>query len=234
MTESDRRHRILALLGVGTGEFPGPARLCEVCAEVVGVTGAGVMLMVEDVPWGSLCSSNEVSRLIEDLQFTLGEGPCVDAYTQDHPVLEPDLSGTGASRWPVFTPPALEAGARAIFGFPLRVGAIRLGALNLYSGTAGGLSDEQHRDALGMAAVVANAVLTMQADAPPEGLGAGLAEGTDLRLVVHQAAGMVSAQLEVSVVEAMVRLRAHAFAAGRSIADVADDVVARRFRFEPQ
>ena len=88
----DRLMRILDLLGAGGDTDAGPARLCEVCAEAVVMTGAGVMLMSGDMPSGSVCSSNEVSALIEDLQYTLGEGPCVDAYHQDRPVLEPDLA----------------------------------------------------------------------------------------------------------------------------------------------
>jgi hypothetical protein len=189
-----------------------------------------------------VCSSNPVSALIEDLQYSLGEGPCVDAYRQDRPVSEPDLadhgvlSGAdradrGGRRWVAFTPAAVAAGARAVFGFPLRVGDIRIGALNLYRDSPGPLDDEQHADALVLAGVAARAVLVMQADAPAGSLGAELEAGSDFRFVVHQASGMVSAQLDVSVGEALVRLRAFAFAHDRPLAAVADDVVARRLRF---
>ena len=70
------------------------------------MSGAGIMLMTGDVPRGSLCSSNDVSALIEDLQFTLGEGPCIDAYQLDRPVLEPDLADPDTARWLAFSPPA--------------------------------------------------------------------------------------------------------------------------------
>ncbi len=76
------------------------------------------MLMSGDVPRGSLCSTNDVSQLIEDLQYTLGEGPCLDAYQQNRVVAEPDLADPVTRRWFAFTPPALEAGVRAVFGFP--------------------------------------------------------------------------------------------------------------------
>jgi hypothetical protein len=76
-----------------------------------------------------LCTTDEVGHLIEDLQYTLGEGPCVDAYRRDTVVAEPDLADPVTSRWPVFSSPALQAGARAMFGFPLRVGAVRPGRL---------------------------------------------------------------------------------------------------------
>jgi hypothetical protein len=207
-------------------------RLCEVCAEVTGVTGAGIMLMSGDVPRGSACTTDEVSAAIEELQFVLGEGPCVDAYAQDRPVLEPDLEAPATSRWLGFTGPALKAGVRAIFGFPLQVGAVRLGALNLYCDHAGPLSDEQHADALVMADVAAQALLVMQSGAPPGRIAAELEAGGNFQYVVHQATGMVAAQLDVSVGQALIRLRAHSFGNDRPLADVSRDVVERRLRFD--
>lgn len=208
------------------------ARLCEVSAEVISVSGAGIMLMSDDAQSGSACTTNSVSALIEELQFTLGEGPCVDAFHHDRPVLEPDLADPRHPRWLAFSPPAVVAGARAVFGFPLRVGALRLGALNLYRDHPGPMSDDQHADALVMADVAARALITMQAGAPPGALAAELEAGADFRFVVHQASGMVAAQLGVSVGEALVRLRAHAFANDRLLAEVAEEVVSRRMRFD--
>jgi hypothetical protein len=225
--------RILARLNAGASPAPGPARLCEGCADIMDMTGAGIMLMSGDVPRGSICSSDAVSALIEELQYTLGEGPCVDAYECDQAVLEPDLAAAGVGRWVAFTPGAVDAGVRAVFGFPLRVGAVRIGALNLYRDSTGPLDDDQLADALVLAGVAARAVLDMQAGAPPGMLGTDLDAGSDFRFVVHQASGMVSAQLEVSVGEALVRLRAHAFAHDRPLGAVAADVVARRLRFSP-
>ena len=224
----DRLQRILGLLAAGGDAEVAPARLCVVCADAVALTGAGVMLMSGDLPRGSVCSSDERSALIEELQYTLGEGPCVDAYHQDRPVLEPDLAGTGVARWVAFSGPAVAAGARAVFGFPLQVGAIRLGALNMYRDRPGPLSADQHADALVMAGVAARAVLAMQADAPPGELAAELEAGANFHFVVHQAAGIVSAQLDVSMTEALIRLRAYAFANDRVLTAVAEDVVARR------
>jgi GAF domain-containing protein len=228
----ERRLRILArLVGGGTPELE-TKRLCEVCADVTGTSGAGIMLMSGDVPRGSVCTTNNVSALIEQLQYALGEGPCVDAYHQDRPVLEPDLANTSTPRWLAFTGPAIEAGVRAIFGFPLQVGAVRLGALNLYSDRPGPLTDDQHADALVMADIAAQAVLVLQANAPPGKLAAELEAGADFNYVVHQASGMVAAQLDVSVGQALIRLRAYAFGNDRSLAKVAKDVVARKLRFD--
>lgn len=208
------------------------SRLCEVCAEATGMSGAGLMLMAGDSPLGSVCSTNEVSQLVERLQLDLGEGPCVDAYHHDRPVLEPDLAAPVSPRWVGFTGPAVDAGVRAVFGFPLRVGVARLGAMNLYSDRAGALSDDQHADALVVADVAAQTLLMLQAGAPPGRLAAELEMGADFEAVVHQASGMVAAQLDVDVGEALVRLRAHAFGADRPVKDVAADVVDRVLRFD--
>ena len=188
-----RLHRILAELSAG-GQGWSSARLCGVCPGIAGVTGAGVMLMSGEIPRGSLCTSDEVSHLIEELQYTLGEGPCVDAYRQDTVVAEPDLADPVTRRWPVFTPAALQAGARAVFGFPLRVGTVRLGALNLYRDRPGPLSGDQHADALVVADVAARWVLEAQAGAPPDTVAEELEIGADFHFVVHNAAGMVSVQ----------------------------------------
>ena len=227
----ERLRRILDELSAGDDRPPPAARLCEVGAHVIGITGAGVMLMSGEIPRGSLCSTNQVSNLIEELQYTLGEGPCVDAYRHDEVVLEPDLADPATPRWLAFTPPAVEAGARAVFGFPLRVGAVRLGALNLYRDRPGPLSDGQHADALVMADVAARWVLEVQAGAPPGGLARELEVGADFRFVVHNAAGMVAVQLGVSVSEALIHLRAYAFSHDRLLRDVAQDVVDRTLRF---
>ncbi len=184
----------------------------------MGVNGAGVMLMSGDIPQGSLCTTDDVSQLIEELQYTLGEGPCVDAYLQDRVVAEPDLAGPVARRWPAFTPPAVQAGVRAVFG------------LNLYRDVPGPLTGGQHADALVVADVAARWVLEAQAGAPPDTVAGELEAGADFHFAVHNAAGIVSVQEDISVTEALIRLRAHAFSNDRLLAAVAEDVIARRLR----
>jgi hypothetical protein len=185
------------------------------------------MLMSGDFPAGSLCTTDATSARIEELQYTLGEGPCVDAHRNDRPTLEPDLVNPAQPRWIAFSSPAIAAGARAVFGFPLRVGAVRLGALNLYRSTPGELSDDQHADALVMADVAAQAVLVLQSHASPGELAAALQVGANFQYVVHQASGMVAVQLNISLGQALILLRAYAFGNERSLSDIANDVVQR-------
>jgi hypothetical protein len=225
--------RLLARLSADDGQSTGTTRLCVACATVTEMTGAGIMLMADDGPHGSICTTDAVSELIEELQFTLGEGPCVDAHREQRPVVEPDLANPDVSRWASFTPPVLASGVRAVFGFPVTVGDVRVGALNLYRDRPGPLTDDQQADAMVVARIAARAIVEMQATAEPGVLGAELEVGTNFQFVVHQAAGMVAVQLGVGVAEATLRLRAHAFSTDRLVADVARDVVARRLRFAP-
>jgi GAF domain-containing protein len=228
----DRLIRILSRLAVhdGSGEA---ARLCTVCADVTEMSGAGIMLLRADQPVGSVCTTNAVSNAIEELQYTLGEGPCIDAHRHHTPIYEPDLANPATVRWAEFARAAVDAGARAVFGFPVTIGDVHLGALNLYRDRPGPLTHDQHADALVVADVAARAIISMQADAAPGALGPELEASSDYRFVVHQAAGMVSVQLGISVDDALVRLRAHAFSAGRSVSDVATEVTTRRLRFDP-
>ena len=123
----------------------------------------------------------------------------------------------------------LEVGVKAVFGFPLSEGAARVGALNVYQDMPGPLSEEQQADAVVMADVIAHWVLEVQSAATPGTLATELqGDGSDLHLIVHNAAGILSVQRGISVAEALIRLRAYAFVANRLVRDVAEDVVARR------
>jgi hypothetical protein len=207
-------------------------RLVCACVKALDVTGAGIMLMIDDEHRGTLGTSDAAIAMVEELQFALGEGPCVDAYRTSHPVSEPDLGDPVEHRWHEFSGPALAAGVAAIFGFPLLIGGARLGALNLYSDRPGDLRPQQYADALVMADLAARAILDLQAEATPGSLPKELASGARMRSVVHQASGMVSEQLGLPVRDALARLRAYSYAEERSIDEVARDVVNRTLRFQ--
>lgn len=119
-----------------------------------------------------------------------------------------------------------------MFGFPLQVGAVRLGALNLYNDRPGNLTDDQYMHALVMSDVAAHALLLLQAHAPPDTVAAELEASANFQSVVHQATGMVAVQLDVPVSNALISLRAYAFGNDRSLTEVARDVVDRRLRFD--
>jgi ANTAR domain len=217
-------------------EGDGPVSIAAVCRAAVhwlGVDGASVTAMSGQVAREPLFASDQLSALLEELQFTAGEGPAAEDFGLGLPVLVPDL-GTAAGRWPGFASSAVAAGARAMFALPLQAGAIRLGVLSLYRALPGPLAPDELADVL----IFADIALQMLLDAaagisgspeyqPLDGL-------SDSRAEVYQATGMISVQLDVSLEEAFVRLQAHAFASSTALADVASDVINRLLRFEPE
>ncbi|WP_237304937.1 ANTAR domain-containing protein [Streptomyces qaidamensis] len=198
------------------------------------VSGAGLSAMSRTGPSHPLCSTDDISEQLEELQLTLGEGPCVDAFLHGSAVLTPDLLTRDLQdRWVVFAEAALEAGARAVFALPLQMGAISPGVLDLYARVPVRLNADELADALAFADLATLVLLDARTDetggarsVPAEDLGAYRAE-------IDQASGILTVQLGVGIEEAFVRLRAYAYAQGRRLADVAADVVARRLRFSP-
>ena len=126
-------------------------RLCVAAAAGLGVTGVGMALMSGKGHEGLVGATDGAARAMEELQFTLGEGPCMDASGGGRSVFQPDLARTAPARWPGFGPAVLEAGIAAIFAFPLQVGGIRLGVLDLYRDTPGVLDDAEVTAALAYA-----------------------------------------------------------------------------------
>lgn len=204
-------------------------RLVLACTASLPVTGVGLALMTDAGPAGTVAISDDRAGTMEDLQFTLGEGPCVDCSTSGRPVLQPDLQRTGPGRWPGFSAGALQAGVRAVFALPLRVGGIKLGVLDLYRDEVGNLSDGELTEALSYADAATALLLHLQAQS--DLMGSGPIPVVEDRAEVHQATGMVSVQAGVPVAEALVRLRARAFASERPILDLSRDVLAQRVTF---
>jgi len=231
---TDRLLAILSLMRkqVSTGGERG-GRLCTVAAEFTEQSGAGIALASERGGLTSMCASNSVAQRLMDLEDTFGEGPGVDASSSSAAIEEAELVSPTSSRWLAYSPAAGAAGARAVFGFPLCIGAICLGALSLYRDRPGALTDAQASDAYLMASVAARAVLAMQAGAPQDAIADELVREATFDFAVHQAAGMVSVQGSMSVGDALVALRAHAFANDSTSSELAVRIVARDLRYDP-
>jgi GAF domain-containing protein len=212
---------------------PHDGSLCAVATEFTGLSGAGIALVSSDRECTSLCTSDAVAKKLMDLEITVGEGPCVEACRADDVIDESDLHDPAARRWFAYGPSASATGARAVFGFPVRIGGIRLGALSLYRDRPGELSAQQQSDAYLMASVIGRAVLSMQAGAPAGTLSAELEREASFDFTVHQAAGMVAVQGDMTLGTAMVALRAHAFATNISLAELSLRVVTRQTAFDP-
>lgn len=224
---ANRLNRVLDAIGTTdqANSATYPQRVCGAAVGLLGVTGSGLTLMT-DLELGAVWASDATAQAIEDLQFALGEGPALDAFRKGAPALEPDLP-SASCRWPFFCSQAVALGTRAVFSFPLQVGVIRLGSLNLFRNTLGFPTKDQLADALVLADVATQDLIDLQAEGS---IRWSHSDRLGQRTRVQQATGMVAAQIDSDMASALARLRAHAFANDITIFEVAEQVVARSLR----
>ncbi|WNI16422.1 GAF and ANTAR domain-containing protein [Actinacidiphila sp. ITFR-21] len=231
---TDRMAAVLARLHLGQDQ-----NLAAACADALEVDGVSLSLTVAGPGAELIWSFGKDSVLVEELQFTLGEGPAADTVRTGAPITVPDVRTAPPGRWPALraSMAELELSVGGLFCFPLRLGAIHLGVLTAVSATPGPLRETQTADALALASALTAWYLGGAGAEPNGATGTGLRGGPGTgvpaelhRAEVHQATGMVSVQLEVSLAEALLRLRAYAYSHARPLHEVAGDVVARRLR----
>jgi len=214
------------------GVEPQSRKLCELCVLVLPVDGATLALMTGSGSREMVYATDSVARELDELQFTLGEGPCIDAFRERRPVLEAAMAEDAAQdRWTGFAREAVDLGVHAAFAFPLQAAGVAFGVLELYRGSAGGLTDAELHTALLIVTAADHLVLDELSRSTRSGTGLLGASRPGSHLEVHQATGMVAVQLGVPMKEALSRLRAAAYSGDQTIDEVSRDVVTRARRF---
>lgn len=208
-------------------------RMCQACVTNLDVDGAAISLATAASARDTLWASDPIAELMEDLQFSLGEGICVEAAREGRSVLVPDVAHSElVGRWPVFTAElAGRAQVGALFGLPLRWGATNIGAIDLYRRVPGPLPDTQLDDLLAATDLATTMLLGILTDPDKQDSFEELPSGG--RSEIHQAVGMVMIHLHTSAADALARLRAHAYTHRRLLAEVAQDVINGWLRLPP-
>lgn len=229
--------KLLAAMGEwrGTGAAD---RLCEACVGLLGVDAAAVSLVFDGANVGTLGASGAVARTYDEMQFTYGEGPCLDAVAGQAPVVVVDLADPAETRWPAYGPAMLAHQIRSVHAMPITVAGEYVGALDLFQAAPTELVAEQVAGVVIAAELAQMPMLdlldkNMRESAATPGSDAWNELNTLTRVEVSQATGMLMAQLRIGPPAALVRLRAHAYATGRSATEVARDIIERRLRLEP-
>ncbi|CBG75040.1 putative regulatory protein [Streptomyces scabiei 87.22] len=220
---------VAAVRGLSPPEMP--AALCRTCVTLLPMaTGLSVSVLGDGSELGVvLCASDGVAARLAEVQYTLGEGPCMEAVRLRAPVCATDLTRVpDTRRWPLFSVQAARAGAEAVFSLPLTGAGSALGTLDLYRDAPGRPSRGEVRTALLVADAVTLAVIALDHASPaPEGVVTWLAGAESDREEVHQATGMIMVRLGVSAEEALLRVRARAFAEGRTSVEIARAIIDR-------
>ena len=201
------------------------------------IDAAAISLVFDGATSGTLGSSGEPARIYDELQFTLGEGPCLDSITFKGPILVADLADPDDARWPIYGPAMLSHRIRGVFAMPVLVAGEHIGALDFFRAQPGDLGEDNLAGAIAAAELAGVPLLDLmnddlQAAVNDPGSNAWPELQALSRAEVSQATGMLVAQLGVEPAEALVRLRAHAYATGLSSTDVARDILDRRLRLE--
>jgi hypothetical protein len=175
--------------------------------------------------------------MYDELQFTLGEGPCLESVARRAPVLVGDLADPNNARWPAYGSAMLGHQIRGVYAIPVLVAGEYVGALDLFRVEPGTLATEQLAGAITAAELAAVPVLDLmdtdlQAAISDPNSDAWAELNALSRAEVSQATGMLMAQLDIDAAEALVRLRGRAYATDRSAIDVARDILDRRLRLE--
>lgn len=199
-------------------------RLCRAVTHRLDIRGAVVRLAGAGETPVALALAGTGSALA-DIEVTAGEGPGRTAHLLRRPVLVADLHGPSSTEWPGFRTAAAEAGVAAVFAVPLHIGAVGFGTLELFADVPGPLSREDLSLVLAFAEVAAETLLDGDLTGPDGRLSPSLARAFDHHAEIAQAQGMVMVDLGVPLAEAMVRLRAHAFARGETLVALARRVV---------
>jgi GAF domain-containing protein len=219
----------------GSGEAVSvAAAVCRVCLDVLPFDGAAVTAMASDQLRELLWASDPTSTQVQELQFSLGEGPALDAHQSGRPVIIGDLADLEPVRWPMLGPALAELPIGGVFAFPVAVGAITIGVLDLYRHQVGRLSAADLSTVLSVVDLIAAALLALRAGQYDSDGDAIWLEGPGSDRQVHQATGMLIVQLGMPPEQAFARLRGYAFAHDRRIGAVADEIVAGALRLDLQ
>ncbi len=201
------------------------------------IDAAAISLVFDGATSATLGSSSSHARACDELQFTIGEGPCLESVATRAPVLVSDLAAPTEVRWPVYGPAMLELKIRGVYAMPVVVAGEYVGALDLFRAVPGQLSAAELSGAVVAAELAGIPFLDLfdgdlQAAVSDPGSNAWAELNSLSRAEVSQATGMLVAQLGIDPAEALLRLRAHAYAAGRPATDIARDILERRLTLE--
>lgn len=195
--------------------------------QLSGMTSAGLLLADRRGDLQFMAASDESARLLELFQVQAQDGPCLDCYRTAEAVVNADLRAAGG-QWPRFAPAAVAAGFASVHAFPLRHRHTTIGALNLFSETAGRLQEDEARVVQALADVATIGLLQERSVRDAEVLAEQLQGALTSRVRIEQAKGMLARTHDTDVDTAFELLRNYARREGLRLTEVADDLVTRR------
>lgn len=190
------------------------------CAQVLGVSAAGVLLADQRGALRVAAASTEQTRLLELLQLQDDEGPCPECFHTGRPVAIADLS-LAADRWPRFATAAREAGFVSVHALPMRLRTDVIGALNLFGAKPGLLDEDTIRLGQALADVATIGLLQARTIRHREVLAEQLQTALNSRIIIEQAKGVLAERHQLDMAQSFSLLRDTARNSNRRLSELA-------------
>jgi GAF domain-containing protein len=210
------------LSGLLTGQRPVAETLIHIAEFAVqaipGAEGAGLTMLEDDRPQTVVASADFV-RAVDEVQYGLGEGPCLLAVESRQTQLSGSLGGE--PRWPRFGPRVGRMGVHSVLSLPLLLPDRVVGAMNVYGHAKNAFGPESVRIGELFARPAAVSVHNARVLAQSQRLAEQLAAALTSRAVIDQALGVIMSRTGAGADEAFDRLRSMSQAQHIKVAEIA-------------
>jgi transcriptional regulator with GAF, ATPase, and Fis domain len=194
------------------------------CAEVLGVSAAGVLLTDQRGALRAVAASTERTRLLELLQLQTDQGPCTECFHTGRPVVVADLSAE-TGRWPRVAAEARQLGIASVHALPMRLRSDVIGTLDLFGARPGALDAGTLRLGQALADVATIGILQARSISLGETLAEQLQIAVNSRVLIEQAKGVIAERRRLDIDESFALLRGAARARNRRLSELARAVV---------
>jgi GAF domain-containing protein len=203
--------------------------LVDTCRDVLDTTAAGILLADSRGELEVVASTSEASRLVEIMQLSAEQGPCIESYRSGRSVSVPDIE-VSKDEWWQFRGSALAQGFRSMDALPLRLRDTTIGTLNLLRSEPGAAPEDTIRAAQAFADVATIGILHERTLRESAILSEQLQAALNSRIVIEQAKGVISHTRGVSIDDAFALMRQYARSHSVGLSIVAARIVDRSLR----
>ena len=201
----------------------GLRQVVETAVPLLAADGSGLMLADADGGLHWVTGTSEAEQAFEQAERDLGEGPCIDAFASGELVWTDDLRTD--PRWPRLGPAARTNLIRGVLAAPMFREGRPVGACNAVT-TSPRAWTESDQEAIRMYAAMLGQLVDSASDARRKGeLASQLQHALESRILIEQAKGVLMERYDLDDQAAFDRLRRHARAASRKLAEVAREII---------
>jgi transcriptional regulator with GAF, ATPase, and Fis domain len=194
------------------------------CAQVLGVSAAGVLLTEQRGALRVVAASTEQTRLLELFQLQTDQGPSPECFHTGQPIAVADLAAA-TDRWPRFAAEASQSGFASVHALPMRLRTDVIGALNLFDTQPGALDQDTIRLGQALTDVATIGLLQARAIRDRETLAEQLQTALNSRIVIEQAKGVIAERRHLDMDQSFSLLRGTARTSNRRLSELARAVV---------